>query len=101
MIVKVLNLQWNCIIEVVPTDEWVHNSIFWSSDLDWKLYHCEMGLMITYEHSVRLCVTYFFQRLRWTMMKNSCLAGLRNWTAADTKFTTEKSIQLVRYPASI
>ena len=38
MIVKVLNLQWNCVIEVVPTDEWVHNSIFWSSDLDWKLY---------------------------------------------------------------
>ena len=63
--------------------------------------HCEMGLMITYEHSVRLCVTIFFQRLTWTMMKNSCLAGLRNWTAADTKFTTEKSIQLVRYPASI
>ena len=37
-----------------------------------------MGLMNTYKHNVRLCVTIFFQRFTWTMMKNNCLAELRN-----------------------
>ena len=40
MISKALNLHNGiCMMEeVVPTDTWVHNSIFWLSDLEWKLY---------------------------------------------------------------